>query len=64
MQRDYWNDFYQTGKVSDYLKYADSASNKANGVKTDRAGSYESRQETLNHAGKSDGNGAFRHSGW
>lgn len=65
MQRDYWNDFYQTGKVSDYLKYADSAKNTWNGENTDKTGNSQSRQmESSDHAGKSDRNGAFGYSGW
>ncbi len=65
MQSDYWNDFYQTGKVSDYLKYVNSAGNTADSSREYKRGEKQSDQmETVRYAGKSNGNGAFGHSGW
>ncbi len=65
MQSDYWNDFYRSGKVSDYLKYVDSARNTADGTREDRTkDQWSQRMESVNHAGKSDGNGAFGRTNW
>lgn len=65
MQSSYWEDFYRSGKVSDYLKYVDSARNAAEGAgeftnKDAMSGSMESVQ----YAGKSDGNRAVGNAGW
>lgn len=65
MQSDYWNDFYQTGKVSDYLKYVGSARNTADGngeYSGEKTQSYS--MESVQYAGKSDGNGSFGNTGW
>ncbi|MCM1245301.1 MAG: hypothetical protein NC293_06610 [Roseburia sp.] len=65
MQSDYWNDFTKSGKISDYLKYVDSARNTADG-----AGEYSGKDgesygmESVKYAGKSDWNGAVGHTGW
>lgn len=65
MQGDYWNDFTKSGKVSDYLKYVDSAKNTSDGRRDYMGGSKEfDRMESRQDAGKSDRNGAFGHSGW
>ncbi len=65
MQGDYWNDFYRTGKVSDYLKYANSVrettENKSNDCYLNQS---SSQREWSKHAGKSDGNGAFGNTNW
>lgn len=65
MQSDYWNDFYETGKVSDYLKYAGSARNTADGNR-EYAGKDETSfsMESVKYAGKSDGNGSFGKTSW
>lgn len=65
MQSNNWDNFYQSGRVSDYLKYIDAVRNAADaqGVhsgKGDSSGSMESVQ----YAGKSDGDGAVRHTSW
>lgn len=65
MQSDYWNDFTRTGKVSDYLKYVNSAGNTA-----DASGEYPAKNnqsnsmESVRYAGKSDGDGIVGHTGW
>ncbi len=65
MQSDYWDDFYRTGKISDYLKYVDSARNTADGVGGNKAKDrWSDQMESVNHAGKSDGNGAFGRTSW
>ena len=65
MQGDSWNDFAKSGRVSDYLKYVDSARNTTyeNGEFSGRM-KESNRMESMQHAGKSDGNGAFGRSGW
>lgn len=65
MQSDYWNEFYQTGRVSDYLKYVDSARNTAD-TPGSGTGNRESskRMESVNDAGKGDRYGAFGNTGW
>ncbi len=65
MQRNYWENFYHTGKVTDYLRYRDSAGDTADG-----SGEYpdkdkvSNRMESMQYGGKSDGNGAVGHPGW
>lgn len=66
MQSSYWEEFYRSGKVSDYLKYVDSARNAAEG----EAGEYSKKDtlsdsmESVQYAGKSDGNGAVWNASW
>lgn len=65
MQSDYWNDFCQTGRVSDYLKYVDSSkdtreSNRGVDGRENQSGGMES----MHNAGKSNRDGAFGHTGW
>lgn len=65
MQNDYWNDFYRTGSVSDYLKYVDSSKSttSVNGEFLGRENqSYN--METNHYAGKSDRDGAVGNTGW
>jgi hypothetical protein len=65
MQRDYWNDFYQSGRVSDYLKYVDSSKNTASaGAELTETNNSSCLMESKGNAGKSDRNGAFGHAGW
>lgn len=65
MKSDYWNNFYQSGKVTDYLRYVDST---CNSTELERNGSDRCSQsyamETVQYAGKSDGNGALGHVSW
>ena len=65
MKGDSWNDFAKSGKVSDYLKYVDSARNTTDeyGECSGRMKEFN-RMESMQHAGKSDGNGALGHSSW
>lgn len=65
MQSSNWDNFYQSGRISDYLKYIDSTRNAADAKeeysgKDDPSGSMESVQ----NAGKSDGDGSIGHAGW
>lgn len=65
MQSDYWNDFYKTGKVSDYLKYVNSAGNTADGNREYSGRDNQSYgMETVKYAGKSNGNGSGGYTGW
>ena len=65
MQRNNWDDFYQSGSVSDYLKYRESVKNTSGSC-----GDYPNRDsftdgvESVRYAEKSDGNGAFGNTGW
>lgn len=63
MGQDYWNDFYHSGKVSDYLKYT----NSMNSQKEREWGNSKSNpgcRESENNAGKDNGNGIGRSTGW
>ncbi len=65
MQSDYWNDFYQTGRISDYLKYVDSSKNTADSNRGFAGSDNPScSMESMRNAGKSDRDGAFGHTGW
>lgn len=65
MQSDYWNDFYQTGRVSDYLKYVDSSKNTTDSNRGfGRSDNQSCGMESMRNAGKSDRDGAFGHTGW
>lgn len=65
MQSKYWDDFYQSGRVSDYLKYVNSAGNTADRKEEcSNQGGSSCYMESVQYAGKSDGNGAFGHTGW
>ena len=65
MQSNYWDDFCKTGKVSDYLKYVDSARNTAeNEEKFSNRDDSSHSMESVQDAGKSDGDGAFGHTSW
>nr|MBP3598995.1 hypothetical protein [Eubacterium sp.] len=65
MQSDCWNDFYRTGKVSDYLKYVNSARDTAERTEANKSQDrWSDGMESMNHAGKSDGDGAFGRSCW
>ena len=65
MQSNSWNDFYQSGRVSDYLKYIDSVKNS---VWDD--GEYLKKDnmsvgmETVRYADQGDRDGAFGHTSW
>ena len=65
MQSNYWDNFYQTGKVADNLKYVDSARNTAEetGDYT-KKDTFSNSMESMKYAGKGDGNGAVGHAGW
>ena len=64
MQGDSWNDFAKSGRAIGISLLA-SARNT-----TDENGEFSgrmkesNRMESMQHAGKSDGNGAFGRSGW
>lgn len=65
MRSNGWNDFYESGRVSDYLRYIDNVRNSTGyndeySKKDDMSNSMES----VRYAGKSDGNGAIGHTGW
>ena len=50
MNNKFWNEFYQSGKISDYLARAQSAFGGSR---------YSDEMEKMQDAGKSDRNGAF-----
>ena len=65
MQSNNWDKFYQSGKVSDYLKYIDSIRNAADeGGENLRRDNAPGSMESVKYAGKSDGDGAIGHTGW
>lgn len=65
MKSNNWEDFYRSGKVSDYLKYINSAKNASgNYGEYTNADNLSGSMESVQYAEKSDGDGAIRHTGW
>ena len=65
MQSNNWENFYQSGRVSDYLKYIDSARHAAEGDGSySRKDNLSGSMESVQYAGESDRDGALGHTGW
>ena len=59
MNNKFWNEFYQSGKISDYLNYVNSSEHTASSQSTFGGSLYSDEMEKMQDAGKSDRNGAF-----
>lgn len=59
MNNKFWNEFYQSGKISDYLNYVNSSEHAAHSKSTFGNSCYTDEREKMQDAGKSDRNGAF-----
>ena len=55
----FWNEFYQSGKISDYLNYVNSSEHTARSQSAFGGSRYSDEMEKMQDAGKSDRNGAF-----
>ena len=62
MHNKFWNQFYETGKISDYLKYVNAAENSSASDKIYPEGGFSGEMEKMQHAGKSDRDGSFGYS--
>lgn len=59
MNNKFWNEFYQSGKISDYLNYVNSSEHTARSQSAFGGSRYSDEMEKMQDAGKSDRNGAF-----
>ncbi|MGN1205845.1 MAG: hypothetical protein ACI4SQ_02525 [Eubacterium sp.] len=62
MNNEFWNEFYRSGKISDYLNYVNSSEHTAHSQSAYGNSRYSDEMEKMQDAGKSDRNGAFGYS--
>lgn len=65
MKSNGWNDFYESGRISDYLRYVNNVRNSVGeNEEYSKKDDTSDNMESVRYAGKSDGNGAGGHTSW